>query len=183
MRSANRTDRNMSSDGAKWAVVNPIRVAPDQQFRVVSCVSGTACFAVGEYNGSAFTNQVAERWNGTRWLVTPHLAPQNGYFSLSGLACARATACIGAGGFTTGLYSNTPFAPHWNGRAWSDSRPVSPSAIASQLSGVACPSPTSCFASGGYNSGRGRPATRTRSSTSGTVQRGRSRQHRTSTAD
>ena len=84
-----------------------------------------------------------------------HGDAERGYFSLSGLACASAIACIGAGAFTDGFYSNTPFAPRWNGRGWSDSKAARPSAITSQLSGIACPSPTSCFASGGLSSGPG----------------------------
>jgi hypothetical protein len=144
-------------DGSKWAIVPTVKVAAGQGFRVVSCVSPRACFAVGEYyDADGYTIQLAERWNGTQFSVSPRMATQRGYFSLSGLACASAVACVGAGAFTDGgLFSNVPFAAVWNGRRWSDRAPASPRAIASQLTGIACPSPTSCFASGGESSGPG----------------------------
>lgn len=144
-------------DGVKWTIVPTARVAAGQVFRVVSCLTGEACFAAGDYsNKNGYTNQVAERWNGTRWLVTPSKGSGYGYFSMSGLACANTEACMGAGAWTDSTYANEAFAQHWNGNTWSENRPASPSpALFAQLTGIACPAPTTCIAGGYYVYGPG----------------------------
>jgi hypothetical protein len=76
-------------------------------FDGVSCVSATACVAVGQKNIKAADQlPLAERWNGRRWLIqsTPG-APR-----LIAVSCPSRTACA-AIGVTDG-------AEAWNGKSW-----------------------------------------------------------------
>jgi hypothetical protein len=62
----------------------------------VSCATARACIAVGFDNGNGFTNALAERWNGARWVVqrTPHLP---GASQFLGVSCPTPRACIAVG--------------------------------------------------------------------------------------
>ena len=105
----------------------------------VSCVSPTACIAVGTYyNGVNVSFTLAESWNGTAWSVMP--SPNGGFGYLNGVSCVSATSCVAVGSLIES----------WNGTAWT----VMPSPGGGPLVAVSCVSATSCMAVGNsYNTG------------------------------
>jgi hypothetical protein len=82
----------------------------------VSCFSGSACMAVGEYEGSVgVKSALAEYWNGTSWTLqhipTPTGAKQG---SLFGAACVSAAICTTAGSYETSTSTTKMFVDKYN---------------------------------------------------------------------
>jgi hypothetical protein len=130
----------------------------------VSCMSSTACTAVGEfYNGSGRAGGgkgelLAESWNGTTWSVQEPPIPTGATESiLSGVSCTSSTACIAVGHFESSSGKRVPLAESWNGTVWSIQEPPSPTgAKQSYLGGVSCTSSTACTAVGHFESSSGK---------------------------
>jgi hypothetical protein len=88
-------------NGTSWNVQttpNP-NGATDSYLFGVSCISATACTAVGQYDNSSDTDvTLAEVWNGTSWTVqstpNPSLATDS---ELDAVSCSTATACTAVG--------------------------------------------------------------------------------------
>ncbi len=149
--------------GAHWSLQ---RTAPLPGARAallfgVSCVSETACTAVGSGTGrTGRTRPLAERWDGSRWSVqrTPPPSAAVGY--LAGVSCGSSTACLAVGyaGNRPGS-AGVAVAQRWNGHRWATERTVRPTgARASFLSGVSCTGPRSCTAVGFANNPNGTQA-------------------------
>src|SRR5205807_5542032 len=82
----------------------------------VSCISATACAAVGTYEpGSGGTRTLIESWNGTSWSVVPSPSPADPV--LSNVSCASATACMGVGEYRPGSGGTRTLIESWNGRS------------------------------------------------------------------
>jgi hypothetical protein len=114
----------------------------------VSCVSVTACTAVGLYVNNAqdeFT--LAERWNGTSWSIqrTPN---REAVTVLDGISCASATACMATGLTENHQFITKTLAEAWNGTRWSVPHTPDAPASANVLDSVSCPSVTACTAAG-----------------------------------
>jgi hypothetical protein len=140
-----------SWNGARWSVVHS--PTPSGQVSVdltgVSCVSATACTAVGYYEISTGANKAfIESWNGTRWSVVPSPRPANSSTVLNGVSCVSAAACTAVGYFYF-LNSGTieTFVESWNGTKWSVVPSPSP-ATGNFLDGVSCVSVAACTAVG-----------------------------------
>jgi hypothetical protein len=105
----------------------------------VSCVSATACEAVGQ-DGTA---PLAEQWNGSSWAT---VATQNPDPSASGIllgvSCTNATAC-----WAVGDDNSQPLAEQFNGSAWTSAAVPDPSGT-SELTSVSCATTTFCEAVG-----------------------------------
>ncbi len=115
----------------------------------VSCISATACAAVG-YGGSAagINNTLAEQWNGSEWQVQT-AAKLNWATTgeLLGISCTSASACTATGEATDG--TGLALAESWNGTAWAGSGTPAPAeAKLSLLDSIVCVSATSCMAVG-----------------------------------
>jgi hypothetical protein len=84
----------------------------------VSCVSASACTAVGNYfNGSAQVT-LAERWNGTKWSTqhTPNPTDASDKTTLGGVSCASGSACTAVGDYVRGVpYVYVTLAERWTG--------------------------------------------------------------------
>jgi hypothetical protein len=116
----------------------------------VSCVSATACTAVGydnKPNKGPFPVAFAEGWNGSRWSFLPTPKPAGSAFSaFAGISCIAPTACT-----AVGYTSQGPLAERWNGTRWSiQSLPYPANAYNAGLSAVSCTSATACTAVGDY---------------------------------
>jgi hypothetical protein len=122
-----------SWNGKRWATATT-PAAPGGQLDAVSCVSATACVAVGFGVGP-----LAERWNGTRWSIMPTPADPNG--ELAGVSCISASACTAVGSDNSG-----PSIESWNGTRWTIV--PSPGKTLDLLAGVSCVSPAFCAAVG-----------------------------------
>ncbi len=124
------------------------------QLNGVSCSTSTACTAVGSYyrNDPSLAVTLAEKWNGTKWVVQPSANGTIGG-SLSGVSCVRANACTAVGqasdyGFGNDSGLSVSLAEVWNGSAWTAQSTPSATGNYSQFSGVSCVSVTACVAAG-----------------------------------
>jgi hypothetical protein len=112
-------------NGATWTLLPSPPLPPNHSvwfaavFRGVSCVSSTACVAVGTYFGQVTTRSLAEAWNGTTWTVqpTPNRVPDSlgNDAGLQGVSCTTSTSCTAVGA-TQGSWN--PLAEGWDGSSW-----------------------------------------------------------------
>jgi hypothetical protein len=87
----------------------------------ISCSSPVACTAVGEavLGPPAGTVTLAERWNGTRWVIQHTPSPPHPNLSgaatatLNAVSCPSATSCLAVGRSDSGA-----LAERWNGTTW-----------------------------------------------------------------
>jgi hypothetical protein len=136
--------------GGRWAVQstpNPHGAAASA-LNGVSCPSGSACTAVGQFAvGSGAQLTLAERWNGGSWRIqrTPN-PPGSPSSRLSAVACPAADTCTAVG--TSG---STLLVERWDGSRWRiQSAPAPSGAQFSELNGVTCTATASCVAVGDY---------------------------------
>jgi hypothetical protein len=133
--------------GAKWSALAG-----------VSCTSSSACTAVGRYdNSSGVEVTLAERWNGTEWLVQSTPNPSGAKSSwLEDVSCSSSSACTSVGRYENSSKVEVTLAEHWNGSEWSVQTTPNPSgAIWSRLADVSCTSSTACEAVGSYENSAG----------------------------
>lgn len=119
----------------------------------VSCVSVTACFAVGQTGGS-LGKPLIERWNGKTWSITPSPSDARYDSYLTAVSCTSVKNCFAVGALDASTLET--FVERWNGSKWSvvpsPSRRPSPNFETegvNSLQGVSCATATSCFAVGG----------------------------------
>lgn len=147
-------------NGTSWSTVaspNPTDGSTATSLSGVSCPSATNCSAVGSKTSSSATKTFVEQWNGTHWSIVASPNPTDGstVAALSGVSCASATNCSAVGSKTSSSATKT-FVEHWNGTSWSIvSSPNRSGSTAAVLSGVSCPSATSCYAVGASSIGSG----------------------------
>jgi hypothetical protein len=128
-----------------WSVVPSPNRSGENQFLGVSCVSATACTAVGSFGRPVHT--LIESWNGANWSIVPSPNSGSGHNQLNGVSCVSPTDCTAAG------YSSNPEADaktlieSWNGTKWSIA-PSPNAATTNELWGVSCVSATDCTAAG-----------------------------------
>jgi hypothetical protein len=118
--------------GAGWTSQNadtPAYADTDNDgLGAVSCVSASACVAVGSYNDVMLPDDndetLAERWNGSTWeiLPTPLLRAREGI--MDDVSCTSASACMAVGNTDDQQASpndqtSWPLVERWNGRIWS----------------------------------------------------------------
>jgi hypothetical protein len=145
----------MRWDGAHWSILSSPNapVSPVSVLAGVACATNTSCFAVGGYfvnTGTTSTElTLVEQWDGTTWTIVPSpnqpLAVDS---ALTAVSCPSTTMCFAVGSYDTQLVTST-LTERWDGSAWSivqsENPPGAPDA---QLSGVTCPTTSSCFAVG-----------------------------------
>jgi hypothetical protein len=101
---------------------------------------------------------LVEQWNGKHWAV---VASPNGPFpafqsTLGGVACASATSCVAVGTASPHGTWGKMLTERWNGKQWTIVSAAAPAGVVgSELYGVSCSSPTSCFAAGAYQTSSG----------------------------
>ncbi len=139
-----------SWDGTSWSVVHSPSPNPGfgDYLDGVSCVSATACTAVGQRSttDAGVGKTLVESWNGTSWSIMP--SPNRGLYSqLGSVSCASATACTAAGTSHRSPNLNGTAIESWNGTSWSVVPSPNPGSL-SQLNGVSCASATACTAVG-----------------------------------
>jgi hypothetical protein len=144
-------------NGTKWSIQhapNPIANHGVLGMPGVSCVSASACVAVGGYfNGTAWVT-LAERWDGIKWSIlhTPNpTVTRGGTLGLEGVSCASASACTAVGNSFNGSAQVT-LAERWNGTKWSTQHTPNPTDASDKttLGGVSCASGSACTAVGDY---------------------------------
>ena len=115
----------------------------------VACHSLRDCTAVGYYYRASNVQTLIERWNGSKWSVTP--SPNTNELldnDLSGIACVSARSCTAVGYHYNG-HAQEPLVERWNGVTWSIVRSAAGVGASSGfLSAVSCRSPVDCTAVG-----------------------------------
>lgn len=113
-----------SAATSPWSLqqVPPVDTStPNAQFRDVSCPTGTACIAVGEYVGTdGIQRTLSEVWDGSSWHIVRPPSPANTEASsLGAVSCVSATACEAIGqSHRTSAAGGQIFAESWNGKSW-----------------------------------------------------------------
>ena len=140
-------------NGHTWSIQPTPSPADGGNLTGVSCPSRSSCMAVGGH-ANPFTEippgTLAERWNGTRWRITPTPNPPGGGWALGAVSCTSPSACTAVGGrlVPPGKPTGT-LAERWNGHTWSiQPTPNPPGHGIKLLTGVACTSRSSCMAVG-----------------------------------
>jgi hypothetical protein len=125
----------------------------------VTCTSASDCWAVGEYiNNTPLPNiyqTLVEHWNGTSWAIvgSPNSSATQDNF-LNGIMCVSTSDCWGVGHYINDGSTNQTLIEHWDGISWA--LVPSPDTLSTQnntLNGVACASPSACWAVGYYGGG------------------------------
>jgi hypothetical protein len=144
-------------NGSTWKVVASAD-APAAQESVlsgISCVSSTACWAVGNSYNGANRQTLAERWDGTAWTtaITPNaVGPLDSY--LVRVDCTSPTACWAVGHSNDTTTVDQRFIARWDGTLWTPTTLPDPLATeASALTGITCQSSSDCWAVGSLTSG------------------------------
>ena len=145
-----------SASGAGWSITpSPNPTVPTGQLFWESCTATTSCTAVGTYvKASGVAVTLAERWNGSQWLIQPTPNPQGAAVSsLFGVSCTAPSACTAVGNSVNQAGASQPLAERWDGTRWTIQPTPNPSRGGRFLNGVACTSPSACTAVGSSNAG------------------------------
>ncbi len=151
-------------NGTSWSIQttpNPTG-AKSSALNGITCISATACGAVGNYtNSSGVEETLAERWNGTSWVVETTPNPSGAENSvLGGVSCTSATACTAVGYYLNNSGVALTLAEGWNGTSWAIQTTPNPTPPGlKELNAVSCTSTTACTAVGYYYNSSGVPLT------------------------
>src|SRR5215468_1708987 len=148
-------------DGSSWRVQhtpNPPGAAASN-LNAASCVSRSACVAVGNTSNSRGTSlTLAQRWNGHTWSIQPTPSPADGG-NLTGVSCPSRSSCLAVGGHANPFTEIPPgtLAERWNGRGWRIQPTPNPPGGGWFLLSVSCTSASACTAGGGRLAPPGKP--------------------------
>jgi hypothetical protein len=142
--------------GTGWAIQpTPNPTTAGSTLVSVSCRSA-ACTAVGYYKTKSakygnIPRPLAEKWNGTRWVIQPGAQPGAQGSELTGVSCSSASRCSAVGWYTAKSGITRTLAEYWNGTAWAtQATPNLAPDISTQFTGVSCSSASACTAVGWY---------------------------------
>jgi hypothetical protein len=149
-------------NGSTWSIQptpNPPGAAPSI-LNAVSCVSRSACIAVGNVSNSRGTSlTLAQRWNGHTWTIQRTPSPADGG-NLIAVSCPSRSSCLAVGGHANPFSAVSPsgtLAERWNGRRWRIQPTPNPPGAGWWLTAVSCTSPSACTAVGGRIEPPGKP--------------------------
>jgi hypothetical protein len=138
-------------NGTNWKVQFVALPAGDSigQLDGVSCASSTACTAVGwssaNNTGLGLNVGLAERWNGSSWVVQPVPSPAGSHgFVLRAVSCPTVTTCTAVGYDDRFL----TVAERWNGSTWTVQPTPNQTPGNNVLLSVSCTSTTACMSVG-----------------------------------
>ncbi len=116
----------------------------------VACSSETNCFAVGDPFGDSAPPSLIERWTGgSGWVTVPHPNGSIATGTLNAVRCPTTTTCFGVGFYRRSSIATAPLIEQSGNPSWTVVAVPSPAGAANtELTGIGCPSATSCFAVG-----------------------------------
>ena len=131
-------------DGSGWTIQSSPNASDSDELWAVSCLSETACVAVGQARDAP----LAKVWDGSAWTVrSVPLPPDASSGQLFGVACAVAGDCTAVGEYDSAAGAHNPFAVHWDGTAWTLQDAAAPTGF-SRFYGVSCSVASACTAVG-----------------------------------
>jgi hypothetical protein len=138
-----------ASPQTTWSIVSsPNRSGVDNQLRGVSCVSATACVAVGAsspYDAGGFGQTLIERNSGGLWQIVTSPNITGSSSALFAVSCANSATCVAVGEDV----ARSAIIEELSGGTWAiASTPIPSGAVATALNAVSCPDTETCFASG-----------------------------------
>jgi hypothetical protein len=125
----------------------------------LSCPSKSSCVAVGTYTDSSSDTQgLLVSLSGKKWTPTEANVPVNGFGpQLTAVTCPSVTSCVAVGEYNTPYNYAEPLILTGSGTSWTATEAPVPSDFVgiwgAGLSGVTCPSASSCTAVGMYPTG------------------------------
>jgi hypothetical protein len=149
-------------NGTSWTIENTPTPSGGRNAFLggVSCTAANACTAVGDFvNASNKGVPLAERWNGTNWVVQNAKVPSGSISEFSSVDCSTTqfdTGC-NAVGFVTKNGISLPMAENWNGSTWAvkPTQSPDPNVTRSTFSSVSCSSLITCMGVGFYDTSTG----------------------------
>lgn len=141
-------------NGTSWTTVTPLVPAGATASKLLSvaCPSDILCMAVGSYATAAGEKTLIEKWNGSVWSILPSTNVAGAESNvLAGVACPTTTNCFAIGSYVKAGVTKT-LAEKWVPGTWTTMTTANPvGADPVMLEGISCPSATSCFAVGKYD--------------------------------
>jgi hypothetical protein len=134
---------------SSWHMIPPQQAA-NVALLAVSCVSPSACLAVGQARVS--DQGTARWWNGNTWRVVHPVLPAAATGAFYGVSCTSPTACTIVGTGTTAAGGASDVIDRWNGK-----RLTTQSTTAGLLNAVSCANAHSCTAVGSGLLGDAKP--------------------------
>jgi hypothetical protein len=136
-----------------WSSLSPSKPTGSEasSLESVSCVSATACMAVGYYKTGATYPSFADELSGTEWKVqTPPLPTGAKSGELRSVSCTAASACTAIGKYISSTEEKLVFADRWNGTEWKVQTAASHTGtgVGNDPLSVSCTSATACEAVG-----------------------------------
>ena len=145
---------------AGWVaqIVPPPPHASGASLGMVSCLSPSACIAIGGAHTRTHALAYTESWNGTSWTAQRPPAPANAVdTTLDSVSCTGPARCVAVGYSAPIGGGARAFSEIWNGSTWTPHLAPSPapSNATTELLGVSCRPGRSCEAVGEYESNPG----------------------------
>ncbi len=147
-------------DGSGWSIEPTPRLTLNghtafSELLGVSCVSRTACVAVGSRatRSGHPTLALAERWNGVVWTAQPGVNPAgSNYNALSGVSCLSREFCTAVGSWddVEPPGGGGALVVHWNGSRWAVRTAAG---LNANPTSVSCVSGRACLAVGSPDGG------------------------------
>jgi hypothetical protein len=142
-----------SWDGTSWTGVpspNPGPASNNNYLGGVSCISATACTAVGwSHVSESKYKTLIESWDGTKWSEVRSANPATfGGNFLSGVSCVSAAACVAVGYSVVSGSVYRTLIESWDGTSWTVVPSRNPVSGGDYLYGVSCTTAAACTAVG-----------------------------------
>jgi hypothetical protein len=112
--------------GGAWHALSTANPAGSHVSKLadVACPAADHCMAVGERGTSTGYLTMAERWDGSRWVIEPTPDPPGATSSaLIGVGCASSSECLAAGAYRPRSLIEEGSVSAWNGSAWTSMPP------------------------------------------------------------
>ena len=145
----------LSWNGSVWSrVLSANRGLGNNVLTAVSCISASACVAVGRSQAGPPNHTLVESWNGSAWSIVP--SPNVTFTtdnSLESVSCMSADVCTAVGSFRNGSGFQHTLVESWDGSVWSVAPSPNRGTAGNVLTGVSCAADGSCKAVGNYGAG------------------------------
>jgi hypothetical protein len=141
---------------AAWQVQSTPTPGSASRLNGVRCLNANDCVAVGWDQSGSVQSPLVDSWNGHTWTATIAPKKSSTVNQLAGVACPSASSCTAVGYEQTPTVADQPLVEKGFGSSWTATTlPLPPTGVSAQLTGVACPTTTSCEAVGFFRSHAG----------------------------